>query len=221
MSEKHIFSVSLDNKLNDCIRNTTAVCNPRQNPRQNSVRGKIQSKTKFSLRKIFLLEKKLSENFFSDFQCAFFELFRTNQCLTSLSGIYIPQLLFQGVFEWVSILTFYAWPNKFAHSEGKKPGGARIRAGAIIGTNQVQLKLYKPHRFPVRKLYLPLEWYYSVADPGFPVGARGPVGGGVDPRCGHFLVKMYAKTKELGPVGGDIHQTRPVDPPMIYNFKHV
>ena len=34
-------------KLNDCIQNTTAVCNPRQNsvqisPRQNSVKDKIQ-----------------------------------------------------------------------------------------------------------------------------------------------------------------------------------
>ena len=24
----------------------------------------------------------------------------------------------------------------------------------------------------------------------------------MDPRCGHFLAKMYAKMKELGPVGG-------------------
>ena len=25
--------------------------------------------------------------------------------------------------------------------------------------------------------------------------------GGMDLRCGHFSVKMYAKTKELGPIG--------------------
>ena len=30
--------------LNDCIRNTTAVCNPRQNPKQNSVRKQIREK---------------------------------------------------------------------------------------------------------------------------------------------------------------------------------
>ena len=36
------------------------------------------------------------------------------------------------------------------------------------------------------------------ADPGFPVG-RGPVLG---LRCGVFSVKMYVKTKELGPIGG-------------------
>ena len=49
--------------LNDCIRNTTAVCNLRQNLRQNTVRDKIQSETKFSSEKkseknIFLSEKK-------------------------------------------------------------------------------------------------------------------------------------------------------------------
>ena len=43
----------------------------------------------------------------------------------------------------------------------------------------------------------------SVAGPGFPVG------GGVHLRRGHFSVKMYAKTKELGPIGAP-----PLDPPM-------
>ena len=47
----------------------------------------------------------------------------------------------------------------------------------------------------------------SVADPGFPVGGVAPVRGGVDLRRGHFLVKMYVKTKELGPIGS-------LDPPM-------
>ena len=42
----------------------------------------------------------------------------------------------------------------------------------------------------------------AVADPGFPVGRRAPVRGGVDLRCGHFSVKMYVKTKELGPMDG-------------------
>ena len=32
-------------------------------------------------------------------------------------------------------------------------------------------------------------------------GACGPVRGEVDPQCGHFSAKMYAKMKELGPVG--------------------
>ena len=40
---------------------------------------------------------------------------------------------------------------------------------------------------------------------GFVLGGQRPVGGwgGVTGlRRGHFSVKMYAKTKELGPVGG-------------------
>ena len=36
-----------------------------------------------------------------------------------------------------------------------------------------------------------------MADLGFPVG-----GGCVDLRHGHFSMKMYAKMKELGPMGG-------------------
>ena len=43
-----------------------------------------------------------------------------------------------------------------------------------------------------------------MADPGFPVG-----GGGVDLRRGCFSAKMYAKTKELGPVGGRAPGTPP------------
>ena len=52
-------------------------------------------------------------------------------------------------------------------------------------------------------------FYKAVADPGFPVG-----GGGVDLRRGCFSVKMYAKTKELGPIGGGVRPVRPPDPPM-------
>ena len=44
-----------------------------------------------------------------------------------------------------------------------------------------------------------------MADPGR---------GGVDLRHGPFSLKMYAKTKEFGPVGG-VRQARPLDPPMI------
>ena len=35
----------------------------------------------------------------------------------------------------------------------------------------------------------------------FPLGGAEPLGG-ADLQCGHFLAKMYAKTKELDPVGG-------------------
>ena len=49
----------------------------------------------------------------------------------------------------------------------------------------------------------------SVADPGFPVGGMHPLGGGMDLQRGHFLVKMYAKMKELGPIGGRAPDTPP------------
>ena len=44
----------------------------------------------------------------------------------------------------------------------------------------------------------------AVADPGFPVWGVLSLwwGGGTDIRHGHYLVKMYAKTKEFDPVGG-------------------
>ena len=42
-----------------------------------------------------------------------------------------------------------------------------------------------------------------MADPGFPVGeGMHLLGGGMDLRHRHFLMKMYAKMKELGPIGG-------------------
>ena len=46
-------------------------------------------------------------------------------------------------------------------------------------------------------------------------GGRGPVRGGVDLRSRHFLAKMYAKMKELGPVGGACAGHAPQDPPMV------
>ena len=39
-----------------------------------------------------------------------------------------------------------------------------------------------------------------MADPVFPIGGVDPLGG-VDLQRGHFSVKMYVKTKDLGPVG--------------------
>ena len=56
-------------------------------------------------------------------------------------------------------------------------------------------------------------------DPGFSVGGGvDPFWGGFGLQCGHFSVKMYAKTKELGPVGGGRAPARPPpppDPPMV------
>ena len=52
-------------------------------------------------------------------------------------------------------------------------------------------------------------------DPGFSVGGGcGPVLGGFGLQHGHFSVKMYAKMKELGPVGGACTGHAPLDPPM-------
>ena len=39
--------------------------------------------------------------------------------------------------------------------------------------------------------------------------------GGVDLQHRCFLAKMYAKMKELGPIGGDVPGMPPLDPPMI------
>ena len=56
---------------------------------------------------------------------------------------------------------------------------------------------------------------YAVADPGFPVGGVGPLGG-MDLRHGCFLAKMYAKMKELGPIRGRV----PGMPPSSANGMH-
>ena len=42
----------------------------------------------------------------------------------------------------------------------------------------------------------------------------------MDLRHGHFLVKMYVKTKELGPIGGVCTGHAPLDPPMRMDFMH-
>ena len=42
----------------------------------------------------------------------------------------------------------------------------------------------------------------SVADPEFPVWGCQPHWGRADVWCGGFVAKIYAKTKELGPIGG-------------------
>ena len=45
-------------------------------------------------------------------------------------------------------------------------------------------------------------------------GGVDPFWGGFGPQRGHFSVKMYVKTKELGPVGGGMRRHAPLDPPM-------
>ena len=60
----------------------------------------------------------------------------------------------------------------------------------------------------------------AVADPGFPVGGGGALTrwGGANLRCVHFLVKTYAKMKEIDPVGGGGGARAggaPLDPPML------
>ena len=63
----------------------------------------------------------------------------------------------------------------------------------------------------------------AVADPGFPVGGwrrpiggwHRPIGGGTNLPCDHFSAKMYAKMKEMDPVGGACTGSAPpLDPPM-------
>ena len=56
---------------------------------------------------------------------------------------------------------------------------------------------------------------YRAGSRIFRRGGRGPILGGFGLQRGHFSVKMYAKMKELGPVGG-VRRHGPLDPPMIY-----
>ena len=66
-------------------------------------------------------------------------------------------------------------------------------------------------------LQLSCQMALTGPDPGFSIGGRGPIwGGGFGLQRGHFSVKMYAKMKELGPVGGRA-LVRPLDPPMTDN----
>ena len=55
----------------------------------------------------------------------------------------------------------------------------------------------------------------SVADPGFPIGGVPTHWGGTNLRHVHFLAKMYAKAKEMDPVGGGGHML--VAPPGSAN----
>ena len=41
----------------------------------------------------------------------------------------------------------------------------------------------------------------AVADPGFPLGGRGPRKGGMDSQGGYVSKILYVETKESGPLG--------------------
>ena len=56
----------------------------------------------------------------------------------------------------------------------------------------------------------------AVADPGFPVGGRGPRRAGMHSQGGYVSQILYVKTTESGPlVGGCVPGTPPLNPPMI------
>ena len=62
---------------------------------------------------------------------------------------------------------------------------------------------------------LPIQW--RIQD--FPLGGAEPLGGGADLQHGCFLVKTYAKTKELDPVGGGHAPAAPPPPePLMHWF---
>ena len=58
-----------------------------------------------------------------------------------------------------------------------------------------------PIRFSLNYIYVTYHEQWRIQD--FPLGGRRPVGGGggTNLQCVHFSVKMYAKTKEIDPVG--------------------
>ena len=58
---------------------------------------------------------------------------------------------------------------------------------------------------------------FAGADPGFPVEGAPSRWGGANLQHGHFLAKMYAKTKELDPIGGGA----PAAPPRSANDLYV
>ena len=52
-------------------------------------------------------------------------------------------------------------------------------------------------------------------------GGRAPIRGDVVLRRGHFPVKMYAKTKELGPIGGGVRPARPPRSSNVCGMYHI
>ena len=57
-------------------------------------------------------------------------------------------------------------------------------------------------KYQMLGMLLAVSSHIPGADPGFPIGGHGPLLGGMDLLCGCFLVKMYVKMKEWGPIGG-------------------
>ena len=53
-----------------------------------------------------------------------------------------------------------------------------------------------------------------MADPGFPIGGRGPHKGDVDFRGSYVSNILYVKMKESGSLGS-VRRARPLDPPMV------
>ena len=83
----------------------------------------------------------------------------------------------------INIVTKYTYIIKCSHSSHLPP---------------LYLTIIFPN-FPTFKTYL---CDLPVADPGFPVGGRGPRRGGVDSRGGYISKIFYVKMKEFGPLGG-------------------
>ena len=66
----------------------------------------------------------------------------------------------------------------------------------------------------------------SVADPGFPVGGRGPRTGGRGPPRRYVSKILHVKTKESGSVGGVTRRARPprsanVNDAIFINVSHI
>ena len=63
---------------------------------------------------------------------------------------------------------------------------------------------------------------FAVADPGFPIGGRGPRRGAVYPRGSYVSKILHVKMKESGPVGGRAPGAPPLDPPcFVFNSQHL
>ena len=65
------------------------------------------------------------------------------------------------------------------------------------------------------QLFVSIQWQIQDFQLGGGVPIRWWGGGGADLQCVHFLAKMYAKMKEMDPVGGGMRQWRP---PRIHQW---
>ena len=107
----------------------------------------------------------------------------------------------------------------------KKVEGAIIRGSAIFRGNTVYVITHITSRLCQSHHSLFIRCCLTLHNSGGSrISCRGgmhPLAGSVDLRHGHFLVKMYAKMKELGPIGEGVRPARPppLDPPM-HKIKH-